>query len=114
VNIIALEEHFATKAIIDAWQSGPPDGRDTAVGMSTGNEKERLLLDLTDERIAYMDAAGIDVQVLSVTTAGVQNLEPAQAIPLARDANAKTAGSSATACSAGAALQAREAGGRGL
>ncbi len=30
------------------------------------------------------------------------------------DANAKTAGSSATACSAGATLQAREAGGRGL
>jgi uncharacterized protein len=70
---------------------GTPHGRDPAVGMSTGNEKERLLLDLTDERIAYMDAAGIDVQVLSVTTTGVQNLEPAQAIPLARDANERIA-----------------------
>lgn len=87
MRIVALEEHFATPAIIDAWQTGPIDLRDYAVEMSIGNENERLLTDLADERLAYMDAVGIDVQVLSVTTTGVQNVEPARAVPLARAAN---------------------------
>ena len=87
MKVIALEEHFATPAIIDSWQSVPADVRDYAVEMSAHGDNQRLLLDLTDERVAYMDAAGIDVQVLSVTTTGVQNVEPAKAVPLARAAN---------------------------
>jgi predicted TIM-barrel fold metal-dependent hydrolase len=38
-----------------------------------------------------MDESGVDVQVLSLTTPGVQNLDPAEAIPLARDVNDLTA-----------------------
>ncbi|MUL77128.1 amidohydrolase family protein [Mycolicibacterium sp. CBMA 226] len=87
MKIIALEEHFATAAIIEAWQQISADIRDPAVEMSARGEVQRLLLDLTDERIAYMDATGIDAQVLSVTTAGVQNIDPATAVPLARAAN---------------------------
>jgi uncharacterized protein len=91
MKVIALEEHFATQAIIDAWHDVPADTRDYAVEMSARDDTQRLLLDLTDERIAYMNAAGIDVQVLSVTTTGVQNVEPAKAVPLARAANDLTA-----------------------
>lgn len=87
MKVVALEEHFATPEIIDAWQSVPPEVRDYAVEMSGGVDTRRRLIDLADERIAHMDDAGIDVQVLSVTTTGVQNLDPASAIPLARAAN---------------------------
>jgi predicted TIM-barrel fold metal-dependent hydrolase len=87
MKVIALEEHFATPAIIDAWQSTPVDTRDYAVDMSAGPDTQRRLVDLAEERIGHMDDAGVDVQVLSVTTTGVQNIDTAAAIPLARAAN---------------------------
>jgi hypothetical protein len=34
-----------------------------------------------------MDQAGIDVQVLSLTAPGVEQLDPADAVVIARDAN---------------------------
>ncbi|MEU0493925.1 amidohydrolase family protein [Mycobacterium sp. NPDC006124] len=87
MKVVALEEHFATAEIVDAWQSVPPGVRDYAVEMSGGVDTRRRLIDLADERIAHMDEAGVDVQVLSVTTTGVENLDPTTAVPLARAAN---------------------------
>jgi uncharacterized protein len=87
MKIVALEEHFATPAIIEAWQSTPVATRDYAVDMSAGPDTQRRLVDLAEERIGHMDEAGVDVQVLSVTTTGVQNIDTAVAIPLAREAN---------------------------
>ena len=43
--------------------------------------------DLGEFRLAAMDAAGIDLQVLSINQPGVQLLPPDPAVPLARDAN---------------------------
>ncbi len=45
------------------------------------------LFEVGDKRIAEMDAAGIDMQVLSLNSPGVEQMEPADAIPCAHDAN---------------------------
>ena len=44
-------------------------------------------MDLGEQRIQHMDATGIDVQVLPYSTPGTQSLPPAEAVPLAREAN---------------------------
>jgi predicted TIM-barrel fold metal-dependent hydrolase len=85
MRTITLEEHFATPGFLD----GP--GRDLREqARQVGSRAERLMRDLCDigeGRIAQMDAAGIDVQVLSLTSPGVEQLEAAEALALARDAN---------------------------
>jgi len=77
---ITLEEHFATPAFIE----GP--GRQHKERAQGGQLLDQLC-DLGDRRIADMDAAGIDVQVLSLATPGVDQLEAPKAIELARDIN---------------------------
>jgi uncharacterized protein len=78
IRTITLEEHFATPAFLD----GP--------GVKN-KERPRDLLDqlcdLGDRRIADMDAAGIDVQVLSLTSPGVEQLDATESVKLARETN---------------------------
>jgi len=47
----------------------------------------RRLLDLEDERIGIMDQAGIDMQVLSMTSPGVQMFDAGTATSMARSTN---------------------------
>jgi predicted TIM-barrel fold metal-dependent hydrolase len=85
MKIIALEEHFIM----------PSEERNLPPGAHRGNDREKLLgfdvvgalLDLGDARLAAMDAAGIDLQVLSHNQPGCQALEAGAAIALARDVN---------------------------
>jgi len=56
------------------------------VGGRYANLIERLC-DIGVKRLAEMDAAGIDMQVLSLTAPGVEQLEAAEALALAREAN---------------------------
>jgi predicted TIM-barrel fold metal-dependent hydrolase len=84
VRVIALEEHFWTGAIRDANRQTRPSSQFAGV--------PEKLSDLGQRRLADMDAAGIDVQVLSVTAPATQELEPATAVALARDANDLLAG----------------------
>ena len=85
MRTITLEEHFATPGFLD----GP--GRDLKEQAGqVGSRAERLMRDLCDVgegRIAQMDAAGIDMQVVSLTAPGVEQLEAAEAVALARDTN---------------------------
>lgn len=85
MRTITLEEHFATPGFLD----GP--GRDLKKqARQVGSRAERLVRDLCDlgeGRIAQMDAAGIDVQVVSLTAPGVEQLEAKEAVAFSRDTN---------------------------
>jgi predicted TIM-barrel fold metal-dependent hydrolase len=81
MRVISLEDHFWTPAIAQAI--GALRNPDT----DAGGPLAANLLDLGERRLAAMDAAGIDLQVISHTTPGVQHLDPETAIPLAREAN---------------------------
>lgn len=89
--VIALEEHFAAPEIVEAWRRLDPASRDTAFPASTSGEMGRRLLDLGEERLAAMDETGVDIQVISHTSPGVQNLAPNEAIVLQREANDRLA-----------------------
>jgi uncharacterized protein len=82
MKIIGLEEHFVTPEVVDAWERLDPRWREVVHGQANAGEVGERLLDLDEGRIAAMDDAGMDVQVLSLTAPGVQSLEPAQAAAL--------------------------------
>ncbi len=57
------------------------------VGEPLGDTLLNKLLDTGEQRLKDMDAAGIDVQVLSLTTPGVEQFDPAKGTALARQIN---------------------------
>ncbi|MDE2285752.1 MAG: amidohydrolase [Hyphomicrobiales bacterium] len=86
MRTITLEEHFATPRFLD----GP--GRDLKEQAEKFNEPRAKklvpqLCDVGDARIAEMDAAGIDMQIVSLTSPGLEQLETADAMALATDTN---------------------------
>lgn len=87
MKIVSLEEHFATPEIMAAWKELTPDLQDIAVKQSSIGDIKRRLFDFTGKRIRLMDEAGIAVQVLSLTTPGVQSLDSEKAVPLAHASN---------------------------
>ena len=86
MKIIAVEEHFLAPAVRKAWAVRAKAGRDASAPLNLG-EIEGKLEDLSKERLARMDDNGVDVQVLSLTSPGLHDLEPAEAIALARETN---------------------------
>jgi predicted TIM-barrel fold metal-dependent hydrolase len=82
VKTVGLEEHFVTSDVLDAWRAVEPEWQDLAMTPSTEGESARRLADLGEERFAAMRETGLDVQVLSLSTPGVQNLPPAEAVAL--------------------------------
>src|SRR5216683_6127301 len=88
MKIITLEDHFSTPMFREAL---PPIPALSAVisqrGKQVGVDVAAELLDLGPSRLAAMDAAGIDLQVISLTAPGCEGLDAESAVPIARDAN---------------------------
>jgi uncharacterized protein len=90
MRIIALEEHFATMPFLE----GPghetkkqAEIKDNPQAAERAAKLIGILCDIGDGRIAEMDAAGIDMQVLSLLTPGVEQLDSSEAVKLARNIN---------------------------
>ena len=85
MRTIALEEHFVTKSFLNAtdafWSSTNP----------RLVEMQPKLLDIGAGRIAAMDEAGIDLQVLSLAALGFDDLDADTATPLTREINDEVA-----------------------
>lgn len=85
---IAIEEHFVTKELV-AYGASSAEIAQPAVWA----EASRRLLDVADERLAEMDAAGIDMEVLSLNAPGIQaEPDPTTAIAAAVTINDFLAG----------------------
>jgi predicted TIM-barrel fold metal-dependent hydrolase len=80
--VVTIEEHYADADVFGTWR-----GYDAAKTPDT----QRKLIDLGGERIAEMDAAGIDFQVISHGAPAVQKLDPETAVRMARTANDRLA-----------------------
>ena len=89
MRTITLEEHYASQAFLEG-----PGRKLKEQAERFGGRAAKLfeqLCDLGDKRIAEMDAADIDVQVLSLTSPGTEQLEAAEAVALARESNDRLA-----------------------
>ncbi len=85
MRTITLEEHFTTPG----FRSGAGKKREEHAAKTGGRLAEVFakLADVGDKRIAEMDAAGIDMQVLSLTAPGTEQSEAAAAVGEAQEAN---------------------------
>jgi len=82
MKTIAVEEHFVTNHYQTAMKA--VSDREMSPYMAAVRDK---LLDLGGGRLADMDAAGIDVQVLSLPGIGLDKLDRFAGTALARDCN---------------------------
>ncbi|WP_206244656.1 amidohydrolase family protein [Novosphingobium terrae] len=81
-RVVAVEEHFRTPEL-EAVLDGPEKLFPKILGEN--------LADIGEKRLAAMDAAGIDVQVLSSAAPHVQWMEPDQAVDVACRVNDRLA-----------------------
>jgi predicted TIM-barrel fold metal-dependent hydrolase len=88
MRTIAIEEHFITpmyreKVAANEFRNFYLTSRSEQLGHDILEQNA----DLGAKRLAHMDAAGVDVQVLSFGSPGPQGFAAEVAIPMARDAN---------------------------
>jgi uncharacterized protein len=85
LRTITLEEHFTSPGFV----AGP--GRNFIERLrSRGTLGERIieqLQEVGDRRVAEMDAANIDVQVLSLNSPGIEQADVAEQVAIARETN---------------------------
>ena len=89
MKLIAVEEHFLIPEVSEAWAAAAAD--DPTSAFDQGEIGARLA-DLGEGRLALMDEAGVDMQVLSLTTPGLHNLGVEESLALARRTNDLIAG----------------------
>jgi len=81
MRTITLEEHFVTQSFLRAAGAYGPSSLPRLA------ELQPRLLDIGAGRIAAMNEASIDFQILSLAAIGFESLDAATACPLARDIN---------------------------
>lgn len=86
MKVIASEEHMMTAEVADAWHALGLERRDPGVAYHQVGDIGQRLLDLSDQRIALMNEAGVDVQVLSLTTPALHDLGD-ESVEMARRVN---------------------------
>lgn len=89
-KLMPCEEAFTIPEILEAARKHAKNIPSWASGPIVGPALP-LLLDLGEGRLRGMDAAGVDMQILSLGSPGVQNFDPATAVSLARLANNRLA-----------------------
>jgi uncharacterized protein len=89
MRVIALEEHYATQRFLDGPGRRFRDGLASAGARFPGGGGRLLeqLGDIDDGRVSGMDVAGVDVQVLSLTAPGLEQVPAGEAVSLARETN---------------------------
>jgi uncharacterized protein len=91
MRTIGTEEHLVTDEVAAAWNRLDPAARaDSGAGVPPGELGERLR-EVGDRRIAAMDEAGLDIQVLSLTSPGLHNLPADEATQLQVETNDRIA-----------------------
>jgi len=85
MRTITLEEHFVTADFLKATHA---DGDNMPPALKSVRER---LLDLGPLRIAAMDEASIDLQVISLAAIGVDSLAPAEQTAILRSVNDEAA-----------------------
>jgi len=85
MRIVSLEEHFVSPGFL----AGP--GKEFIEQIrgrgARGAQIYQQLQDVGTQRIANMDAAGVDVQVLSLNSPGLEQAPPSEQLSLATEAN---------------------------
>lgn len=93
MKVIALEEHYRLAAVQDANADHPftalMDKQLVGGGKGANPQGDWPpgVSDIDEGRIAAMDAAGIDIQILSHSAPGTETIEPSLAVDLAKLAN---------------------------
>jgi hypothetical protein len=87
MTVIAIEEHWTTEGIDRALRAQPAGVRDESLALNDRGDIPARLLDIGERRIEAMDAAGVDVQIISIAPPGTGGLPAREAVALSRDAN---------------------------
>lgn len=95
MRAIMLEEHFGTQAFMEGQgrylkERGQTTDATPQVIAGVNKFIDRVC-DIGEGRIAEMDAAGVDVQALSLITPGVEQLDANEAMEVSRDVNDRVA-----------------------
>ncbi len=91
MKTIGTEEHFVTDEVVAAWSRlDSPARDDSRAGVPPGEVGDRLR-EVGERRIAAMDEAGLDVQVISLTSPGLHSLPADEATRLQVETNDRIA-----------------------
>ena len=87
MRVIAIEEHWTTEGLDQALRKQPPGARDESLMLNDRGDISERLHDIGDDRVAAMDSAGIDLEILSIAPPGTGGVPADDAVALSREAN---------------------------